>query len=169
MAKKPSPQPSAGVPGEGAKAYVALGSNLGDRRANIESALRELSKSVRVIKTSSWLENAAVGGPSDSPAFLNAVAEIETTLPPRELLQTFLTIESTLGRKRREKWEPRLIDLDLILYGNSIIAEKDLHVPHPLMHERAFVLKPLLEIAPQAVHPIFNRTIAELANDIGIH
>ena len=147
-------------------AYVALGSNLGDRRANIEAALRELNHTVRVTKTSSLLENAAVGGPSDSPPFLNAVAEIETTLSARELLQTFLAIESTLGRQRREKWEPRLIDLDLILYGDAIIAEKDLQVPHPLMHERTFVLNPLAEIAPQAIHPILRRSVAQLIDDL---
>ena len=146
------------------KAYVALGSNLGDRRANIDAALRAIAETdgIDLIQTSSLLENPAVGGPSDSPAFLNAAAEIETTLSPRELLQAFLKIESSLGRVRREKWEPRLIDLDLILYGEQIMDEPDLKVPHPLMHERRFVLEPLAEIAPQALHPKFGKTIAQL-------
>src|SRR4051794_37037446 len=106
-------------------AYIALGANLGNRQGNIESALRWLGDTpgICVTKVSSLLENPAVGGPAGSPPFLNAVAEIQTTLPPRDLLARLLEIEHQLGRQRREKWEARLIDLDLILYGESIVDE----------------------------------------------
>jgi 2-amino-4-hydroxy-6-hydroxymethyldihydropteridine diphosphokinase len=145
-------------------AYIALGANLGDRRANIDRALALLraSPGVTVMKISSLLENPAVGGPADSPPFLNAVAEIETTLPPRDLLARLLEIERQLGRERREKWDPRLIDLDLILYGDEILDDPDLKIPHPLMHTRRFVLDPLKEIAPGAVHPVLKQRIADL-------
>ena len=145
-------------------AYVALGANLGDRRGNILAALGRLRAigGVRVTKVSSLLENPAIGGPADSPAFLNAAAEIETTLPARRLLDELLDIERQLGRERREKWGPRVIDLDLLLYGDEVVDERELHVPHPLMHERLFVLQPLAEIAPQVVHPILQQTIRAL-------
>ncbi len=149
-------------------AYIALGANLGDRRANIEAAVERLraTDGVLVTKVSPPMENPAVGGPADSPPFLNAVAEIQTTLPPRELLDRLLQIEKDLGRTRREKWGPRAIDLDLILYGDQIIAERDLHVPHPLMHERRFVLEPLAQIAPHALHPERKRTAAQMLDDL---
>ena len=145
-------------------AYIALGANLGDRRANIERALTLLrgTPSIRVTKISTLLENPAIGGPADSPPFLNAVAEIETTLPPPDLLARLLDIEKSLGRQRRQKWEARIIDLDLLLYGHAIVDDRDLQIPHPLMHTRRFVLDPLKEIAPDIMHPVLKRRIADL-------
>ena len=145
-------------------AYIALGANLGDRRANIEHALDLLraTRGVRVTQVSSLIDNPAVGGPAESPPFLNAAAEVETTLTPRELLCHLLEIERTLGRERREKWGPRPIDLDILLFGERVIDEPDLKVPHPLMHERRFVLSPLDEIAPNIAHPILKSTIRQL-------
>jgi 2-amino-4-hydroxy-6-hydroxymethyldihydropteridine diphosphokinase len=142
-------------------AYIALGANLGDRQQNLRAALDLLNATpgVRVTGVSSFLENPAVGGPPDSPPFLNAAAELETTLEPRALLDRLLEIERTLGRERRQKWGPRPIDLDLLLYGDRILDEPDLKVPHPLMHERRFVLQPLAEIAPASVHPILRLPI----------
>ena len=153
--------PALGIP---IVAYVALGSNLGERERTIRRALELLGagEHVRVTRSSSLLENPAVGGPPDSPPFLNAVAETQTDLAPESLLDRLLDIERQLGRVRRQKWEPRLIDLDLLLYGNQIIRTPRLTVPHPLMHERAFVLQPLAEIAPQVVHPILGKSASEL-------
>jgi 2-amino-4-hydroxy-6-hydroxymethyldihydropteridine diphosphokinase len=147
-------------------AYIALGANLGDRRANLDAAIAHLRNTpgVRVTKVSSYIDNPAVGGPADSPAFLNAAAEVETELSPRELLDRLLAIEQEMGRQRREKWGPRVIDLDLLLYGDAIVSEPNLQVPHPLMHERRFVIEPLVEIAPDAMHPVLRKTMRELLN-----
>src|SRR5437867_1284052 len=100
-------------------AFIALGANLGDRETNLRRAICELidTPAIEVIRISTFLENPAVGGPTDSPAFLNAAAEVRTTLSPQQLLSRLLEIERQLGRIRRDKWEPRLIDLDLLLYG----------------------------------------------------
>ena len=129
------------------------------------AALEKLDQTdgVRVTKVSSFLENPAVGGPEDSPKFLNAAAEIQTALEAKPLLDVLLNIEQSLGRYRKEKWGPRTIDLDLLLFDNQIIETDGLIVPHPLMHQREFVLQPLAEIAPQVVHPVFARTILQLS------
>jgi len=150
------------------KAYIALGANLGDRARNLRDALALISASPGSTLTavSSFLENPAVGGPPDSPAFLNAVAEIETSLSAHEVLSRLLQIERALGRERREKWGPRTIDLDLLLYGNDVISADDLVIPHPRLHERRFVLQPLAEIAPDLIVPGLNRTVRELLRSL---
>ena len=150
-------------------AYIALGANIGDREGNLRAAVRELgaTRNSRVIRVSSFFENPAVGGPPDSPPFLNAVAEIETALPPRELLDRLLEIEKLLGRVRRDKWEPRLIDLDLLLYGDAVLDTPTLKIPHPLMQRRHFVLQPLVEIAPDAMHPTLRQTVRQLLLKLG--
>jgi 2-amino-4-hydroxy-6-hydroxymethyldihydropteridine diphosphokinase len=146
------------------KAYIALGANLGDRRKNLDDALALLSctPGVKVTAVSSFLENPAVGGPSDSPPFLNAAAEIETALTPIDLLHRLLEIERSLGRERREKWGPRTIDLDLLIYGNQVLSTPELIVPHPRLAERRFVLQPLAEIAPKALVPGVGKCVSEL-------
>lgn len=145
-------------------AYIALGANLGNREATMRRALEMLDHTdgVSVIRISSFIENPAVGGPSDSPAFLNGVAQIETALPAERLLDRLLEIEQELGRVRRAKWEPRAIDLDVILYGSEVINTARLSIPHPLMHERRFVLEPFAEIAPDAIHPVLKLSVSEL-------
>jgi len=149
-------------------AYLALGANLGDRRRNIQSAVELLraTAGTSVTKVSSLHETAAVGGPAGSPAFLNAAAEVETSLEPAALLARLLEIERLLGRERREKWGPRTIDLDVLLYDDRVVDEPHLHIPHPLMHQRRFVLAPLAEIAPGAIHPVLKRSVAELLADL---
>jgi len=152
-------------------AYLGLGANLGDRRKNIRAALDRLAATdgIVVTRVSPLLENPAIGGPPDAPPFLNAAAEIKTTLGSHALLHHILQIEQQLGRIRREKWEPRLIDIDLLLYGDLIISSQELVIPHPLMHERRFVLQPLAEIAPEAVHPVLQMTVAGLLQNLDEH
>jgi 2-amino-4-hydroxy-6-hydroxymethyldihydropteridine diphosphokinase len=150
------------------RAYIGLGANVGDRRGNIGAAIDKLGSidGVTVVRVSKLLENPAVGMGDDAPAFLNGVAQIETTLGSHALLQRMLEIERELGRQRREKWAPRPIDLDLLLYGDHIISSDELLVPHPLMHERRFVLEPLAEIAPDVVHPTLQMTIGGLLEEL---
>jgi 2-amino-4-hydroxy-6-hydroxymethyldihydropteridine diphosphokinase len=150
------------------KSYIAVGANLGDREANIRSAIDALNylPGTRVTRVSKLIENPAIGGPQNSPDFLNGVIEIDTTLDPNTLLQQLLTIEQKLGRTRREKWEPRLIDLDLLLFRDQIISSNDLTLPHPLMHTRRFVLEPLAELAPDLMHPVLRKSIRELFLDL---
>ena len=130
-------------------AYVGLGANLGDREETIRAAVAELPDVVAV----SPLRETDPVGVTDQPQFLNGVAALETELAPRELLDVLLAVERRLGRERRERWGPRTIDLDLLLYGDEVIDEDGLKIPHPRLHERRFVLEPLADLAPQLVVP----------------
>jgi 2-amino-4-hydroxy-6-hydroxymethyldihydropteridine diphosphokinase len=134
------------------KAVIALGSNLGDRELNIDSAVAEISKIIEVTHLSTNHETDPVGGP-DQPKYLNAVLIAESLLAPDELLKALLAIESRLGRVREIHWGPRTIDLDLIIVDDGKIDSPDLVLPHPRAHERRFVLEPWAEIDPDAVLP----------------
>ncbi len=145
-------------------AYVGLGSNLGDRRALLDGALARLAAEpgLRLLAASRWIETDPVGGPPQ-PRYLNGACALESALEPRELLSRMLAIEWDLGRVRGERWAPRTVDLDLLFYGDLVVREPDLEVPHPRAHERAFVLEPLAEIAPQLRHPVLGMTVRDLA------
>ena len=149
-------------------AYVGLGSNLGNRQENLQAALRELGQmpTISILRVSSLYATAPVGV-TEQPEFLNAVAALETSLPATELLDVFLNLENKLGRVRTFRWGPRVIDLDLLLYGEAQIALPSLTVPHPRLREREFVLVPLAEIAPELVLPGECKTVKELADYFG--
>ncbi len=148
-------------------AYVGLGSNLGDRRATLEGAVAELglTPGVRVLRVSSFHETDPVGGPPQ-PRYVNAVAEVETSLGPRALLDRLRAVEARFGRERGARWGPRTLDLDLLLHGEDVIDEPGLAVPHPRMAERAFVLAPLRELVPDGRHPVLGRTFSQLLADL---
>ncbi len=145
-------------------AYIGLGSNLGSPQAMLEGAVEALrgEDGLRVRKVSSWYWSEAVGGPSGQAKYLNGVVEVVTSLGADELLAKLLSIEKLLGRKRQQHWGPRCIDLDLLLYGQEVIREKDLEVPHGLMHEREFVLRGLAQIAPDVKHPVLGMTAKQM-------
>ena len=147
------------------RAWIALGSNLGDRRAVIEGAVEDLGSAdgVGVLSVSTLVETDAVGPPGQ-PRYLNGAAAVSTTLEPRRLLDVMLAIEASRGRDRGSgnRWEPRTLDLDLLLYDDLVIKEPGLVVPHPRMHRRAFVLGPMVEIAPSVWHPELERSIQSL-------
>ena len=130
-------------------AYVGLGSNLGDRKATIRAAVAALPGVVAV----SELRETDPVGVTEQPAFLNGAVAVETELSARELLDALLAVERALGRERRERWGPRTIDLDLLLFGTETIDEPGLTVPHPRLHERRFALEPLAELDPELVVP----------------
>lgn len=146
-----------------AKVYLGLGSNVGDREEYIEQAIFLLEKNpaIQVSKRSANYETEPEGG-ADQPPFINAAVSIITKLPPEKLLEVCQEIETALGRDREMEWGPRTMDIDILLYEDQIISEDKLQIPHPLMHERMFVLKPLKEIAPNAIHPVLEKSVEDL-------
>ena len=134
-------------------AFVGMGGNIGDPRQNLRDALDAIAHSFRILRKSSLYRTAAVGGPEGQPDCYNAVIEIEPGCEPASVLDRLHAMEREMGRVREEKWGPRIIDLDLLDQDGIIITEDDLILPHPMMHERSFVLAPLCEIAPQWKHP----------------
>jgi 2-amino-4-hydroxy-6-hydroxymethyldihydropteridine diphosphokinase len=151
------------------KAYVALGSNLGEREALLRAAIEQIAQmpETRLGRISSLYDTAPVGE-LDQPNFLNAVVQLETALTARQLLWNLLLIERRLGRVRHvaRRYGPRTIDLDLVLFGDQVIDTPDLKLPHPEYHRRAFVLVPLAEIEPRLVHPLLGLTAEELLAQI---
>ena len=151
-------------------AHIALGANLGDRHRNIKAALDILrgTEGVQIRAVSELIETDAVGGPPGQPRYLNGAAVLDTTLSAGALLSLLLVIENMQGRVRPEDQRdgPRTLDLDLLLFGGKIINESGLRIPHPRMHEREFVLRPLAQIDPDAMHPELHKTISELLNSL---
>lgn len=150
-------------------AYIALGSNLGDRAANLREAIEAIGREpgVRVLRVATPIETRPVGCPPGSTPFLNAAAALSTELEPLALLDVLLRIEQSLGRRRSVRNAPRQIDLDLLLFGDQVITSGRLLLPHPRLHERAFVLRPLEEIAPEVIHPTLGKPIRALLTALG--
>ncbi len=148
------------------KIYLGVGSNVGNRSAHIQSAIFKLreEEGIRILKSSTLYETEPVGL-KEQGCFLNSVTEGETILSPREFFETLKAVEKRVGRIEREKWGPREIDLDLLSYGERIIEEETLTVPHPRMHERDFVLVPLSEISPAWIHPKLKKNVKELLSE----
>jgi 2-amino-4-hydroxy-6-hydroxymethyldihydropteridine diphosphokinase len=142
-------------------AFLSLGSNLGDRAANLKSAIDRLREFGEITAVSSFYETEPVEVVAQ-PWFLNCVVKLETEKMPEQLLARILAIEHQMGRERKQKKGPRIIDIDILLFGDSIIESPGLTVPHPAMHERRFVLEPLAEIAAEVRYPVSRKTILEL-------
>ncbi|OKH39141.1 2-amino-4-hydroxy-6-hydroxymethyldihydropteridine diphosphokinase [[Phormidium ambiguum] IAM M-71] len=152
--------------GKSGQSAIALGSNLGDSRAILESSLKILDQTpgISLLAQSSFYRTAPVGPPQ--PDYLNGCALLKLEMSPQELLETLLAIEAKFGRVRQERWGPRILDLDLILFDNLILETPNLTLPHPYFRERAFVLVPLAEIAPNWIDPISGKAIAQLVQEV---
>ena len=148
------------------KVWIALGSNMGEGRKNLDLAIKMMNeRGVLVEKVSNYIETEPYGY-TEQDNFVNAVCIAETKLSPRELLETLLKIELDMGRVRIIKWGPRIIDLDILFYEDLIIDEEDLKVPHIEIQKRSFVLEPMNEISPDKIHPVFKKTVNQLLLDL---
>lgn len=148
------------------KGYIGLGSNLGDRKANLQRALELLTENrVEILRVSDFIVTKPFGV-TDQPDFLNGVVEIAWEKTPEELLDILLKVERDMGRIRQRHWGERNIDLDLLLLGDAILTTPSLTLPHPGIAERAFVLEPLFQLAPKLMHPVKHKTISQLWADL---
>ena len=145
--------------------FLGIGSNLNKRIQNCNNTLLEISKISKIVELSSLYESEAVGV-ENQPKFINAVVKIQTELMPHNLLDSLKSIEKKLGRKKSVRWGPRIIDLDILFYDDLIINEEKLVIPHPRLHERRFVLLPLIEIDSNFKHPRMNMTVSELLTNL---
>ena len=150
-----------------ARAFIGAGANLGEPIRQIRQAQEQLGKApgVKFLATSSFYRTQPMG-PVEQPPFVNAVFSLEPEIGPHDLLSLLLDIEGRMGRVRKERWGPRVIDLDLLFYGEMVIGEEGLDVPHPRLHERRFVLAPLAEVAPDFIHPVLKKTVSELLAEL---
>ena len=148
-----------------ATAYLGLGSNMGDRRENIDKAMEYLSRRLRVTEKSSVYDTEPIGNPQQ-PRFLNMVCQVKTMLKPQDLLVLSKGIESKMGRLPGKSNSPRPIDIDILFYGEEVVKTPELTIPHPRLTQRAFVLVPLAEIAPALIHPVNKKTVTELLKEV---
>lgn len=146
--------------------FLLLGSNLGDRKLFLQQAIEHITADVAPVIKASGIYETQSWGKTDAPDYLNQVLLLKTQMPAREVLQKILAIELLLGRKREVKWGSRTIDIDILFYGDAIIDEPDLKIPHPEMHKRRFTLEPLVELAPDFVHPIIKKDILLLKSEL---
>ncbi len=142
--------------------YLGIGSNVGRRENNCLRAISLLEENGLTVTKRSAMHETEPWGVKDQPQFVNMAVEAETDISPRELLLLLKRIESDMGRRPGKKWGPRVIDIDILMYDNLVVNEDDLSVPHPLLHERVFMLEPLSEISPEKVHPVLGKTVREL-------
>lgn len=148
------------------RAYLSLGSNLGDRRGYLLEAVRRLATPEVLLRRLSSVYETEPQDLPDQPWFLNLVAEIDTSLPPRDLLAHLRAIETCLGRVRHTAGGPRTLDIDILLYGDAVVDSPELTLPHPRMAARRFVLEPLAELVPELCHPTLDRTIRALLEEV---
>lgn len=146
--------------------YIGIGSNIGDRQANCESAMERLKSRGIIIKKASSLYEIEPWGLKEQPKFINMVIEAVAGLSPEDLLIVLKDIEKEMGRQEIIKWGPRIIDLDILFYDDAVIHMEHLQIPHPLLHKRDFVLSPLCEIAPEKMHPILKKPIRQLKEEL---
>ncbi len=147
-------------------AYIGIGSNLGNREENCRKAITLLTgKSIKILKCSSLYETEP-WGVKEQPEFINMAVEIETHMEPLELLRAIKEIENGMGRREGLRWGPRVMDLDILLYDDLILRTQELEIPHPRLRDREFVLKPLSEIAPDKIHPLFKKSIKNLLSEL---
>ena len=163
----PPTPPTPDQPDQPVTAYIGIGSNLGDRIANLRAAINAIQPLAVSISTSSVYESEPFDvGDEQHPMYLNMAISITTNLTPEQLLSHLMRIEQANGRLRIRKNEPRTLDLDILTYGDQIIDSPTLTIPHPRMHQRAFVMLPLAEIAPHALHPVSRRTMSDIADNL---
>ncbi|UEG52331.1 2-amino-4-hydroxy-6-hydroxymethyldihydropteridine diphosphokinase [Mucilaginibacter daejeonensis] len=146
--------------------YLLLGSNLGDRAAYLQQGIQHIESRVGQVVTTSDVYRTQSWGNTDAPDYLNQVILIHTDKTARQVLNEILAIELLLGRKREEKWGSRTLDIDILFYGDQVINEPDLIVPHPHLHNRRFTMEPLAQIAPDLIHPILQKDISQLKNEL---
>ncbi len=146
--------------------YLLLGSNLGDRAAYLQQGIQHIESRVGQVVTTSDVYRTQSWGNTDAPDYLNQVILIHTDKTARQVLNEILAIELLLGRKREEKWGSRTLDIDILFYGDQVINEPDLMVPHPHLHNRRFTMEPLAQIAPDLIHPILQKDIRQLKNEL---
>jgi 2-amino-4-hydroxy-6-hydroxymethyldihydropteridine diphosphokinase len=146
--------------------FLLLGSNLGNRHLFLNQAIEHIENNIAPLLKRSSVYETQSWGKTDAPDYLNQVIALQTGLPAQTVLQKILNIENILGRHREEKWGSRTIDIDILFYGQDIINEYNLHVPHPELHKRRFTLEPLAEIAPGLIHPSLNKSILQLKAEL---